>query len=266
MNDILAQITTHKLACLAKDRQETSLKHMEDLASRAPKVRGFANALRQNIEDKDIAIIAELKKASPSKGLIREDFEPMALARMSQKGGASALSVLTDERFFQGSLDNLVQARKASTLPLLRKDFIFDIWQIAQARAFGADAVLLIMANLSLEKAQQLANYAQTWQMDVLPEIHSEAEMEKALALDSALIGINNRDLTRFTTDLSITKRLAPLLPKDRLIICESGIHKRDDIENMRDFGVQCFLIGEALMKQSDIIKALHQLLNRNHQ
>ncbi len=263
--DILTTIARHKHQEIAQGKKNQPLLRLEQAARAAPPLRPFAETLRKKSAN-DVAIIAELKKASPSRGLIRESFDPAALARASEQGGAACLSVLTDERFFQGQGDYLTQARKACGLPVLCKDFFYDVWQMALARALGADCILLIMRALDDGQAAELAAAAQGWGMDVLPEVHDERDLERALMLDTKLIGINNRDLKRFTTDLAITKRLAPLVPADRLVICESGIATRADIERMLDINVSAFLIGETLMREKNITKKLQELILRDRQ
>jgi indole-3-glycerol phosphate synthase len=257
MDNVLKTIGEHKLNEIAAGKERQSLASLESLAKEAELPRGFAAAL----EKKPINIIAEIKKASPSKGLIRENFEPKALATACEAGGAACLSVLTDEKFFQGSAAYLQQAKENSSLPIIQKDFFYDVWQVVRARALGADAILLIMAALSLAQAQTLASAAKEWGLDILPEVHSEKELEQALTLDSKLIGINNRDLKTFTTALDVSERLAPLVPSDKIIICESGIHTKADIKQMQKININAFLIGESLMKQTDVKAALEKLL-----
>lgn len=222
--------------------------------------RGFAKALADSVRQGRPAVIAEVKKASPSKGVIREQFDPVDIARRYQEGGASALSVLTDQDFFQGHGDYLRAARAAVALPALRKDFIIDPWQVLESRAMGADAILLIVAALSDRQLEELTSAARESGCDVLVEVHSAAELERALRLDVALIGINNRDLRTFETRLETTLELAKAVPEDRLVITESGIHTRDDVRLMRGEGINAFLVGEAFMKQDDPGKALASL------
>ncbi len=256
--DILKIIGAHKQTEIAQGKIDQPLDRLEQEARQAPQTRGFAQALREKPAP---AIIAELKKASPSRGLIRKDFAPAMLARQCEQGSAACLSVLIDEHFFQGYADDLMQARQACALPVLCKDFFYDPWQVVRARALGADCILLIMRALDDSQAQELAAAARQWGMDVLVETHDEQDLERALKLDTKLIGINNRDLKKFTTDLAITKRLAPLVPKDRVMICESGIATRQDVELMLDLSVRAFLIGESLMRQENITKALQKLI-----
>ncbi|WP_170002536.1 indole-3-glycerol phosphate synthase TrpC [Pseudopontixanthobacter vadosimaris] len=223
--------------------------------------RGFAKAL-QVASRAGLGLIAEIKKASPSKGLIRKDFAPADHARAYQAGGAACLSVLTDRDYFQGHRDYLVAARNACTLPVLRKDFMVDPWQVAEARAMGADAILLIVAALDNSQLGDMEQAASDLGMDVLIEIHDEAELERALRLQSRLIGINNRDLKSFQTDLATTLRIAPLVPGDRLIIAESGIAGSGDVARLADAGIRNFLVGETLMRRDDVEDATRNLLD----
>ena len=258
--DILKIIGAHKQIEIAKGKKNYPIDRLEQSARALPKTRGFAQALDRKIKHAP-AIIAELKKASPSRGQIRDDFDPAALAQACEQGDAICLSVLIDERFFQGKEDYLTQARDACTLPVLCKDFFYDPWQVVRARALGADCILLIMRALDDAQAAELSATAQQWNMDVLPEIHDEKDLERALELNTKLIGINNRDLKKFTTDLAITRRLAPLVPQERLVICESGIAAREDIDLMLDISVRAFLVGESLMNKTDIPNALKKLM-----
>ncbi|MBI1329445.1 MAG: indole-3-glycerol phosphate synthase TrpC [Alphaproteobacteria bacterium] len=227
----------------------------------ASPVRGFRASLMAARAAGRYGLIAEIKKASPSKGLIREDFDPEAHARDYETGGASCLSVLTDGPSFQGSVEALQSARGAGKLPVLRKDFMIDPLQIREARAMGADCILIIMAMVDDETARLLLAEARRWKMDALIEIHNESELERALELDADMIGINNRDLHTFHTDLAVTKRLAPQLPDDILVIAESGLSTPDDLKVLADSGVTTFLIGESLMRQRDVAAATKTLL-----
>lgn len=222
--------------------------------------RGFAQALRASVEARRPAVIAEVKKASPSKGVIRADFDPVEVARRYESNGASALSVLTDRDFFQGHEDYLQAARAAVTLPALRKDFIIDPWQVLESRAIGADAVLLIVAALSDAQLAELAAAAREVGCDVLVEVHTAEELERALRLDVTLMGINNRNLHTFETRLETTLELAATVPADRLVVTESGIHTSADVQRMRAEGIHAFLVGEAFMKQPDPGQALREL------
>ena len=221
-------------------------------AQTAAPVRGFGKALRDRVNAGQSAVIAEIKKASPSKGVLREDFDPVAIARSYQAGGASCLSVLTDVDFFQGADAYLQQARAACTLPVLRKDFVLDPYQVYEARALGADCILLIVAALEDELLVELLQLTVELGMDALVEVHDGSEMQRALATSAPLIGVNNRDLRTFHTSLNTTIELLPGFPPDRLLVTESGIHSREDVQLMRDNGVHAFLIGEAFMKAED--------------
>ncbi|MEX2488868.1 MAG: indole-3-glycerol phosphate synthase TrpC [Pseudomonadales bacterium] len=258
--DILNRIVAEKWREIEARRTVLPLAELKALSSRAGSVRSFVGALRSRIAEKRPGVIAELKKASPSKGVIREQFDPAELARSYQAGGATCLSVLTDVNFFAGSDDNLSRAREASMLPVLRKDFIVDPYQVYEARAIGADCILLIVSILSASQMANLYQLASNLHMDVLVEVHDVDELEKALALSPAMIGINNRNLKTFEVDLNTSRDLAGLVPADTLIITESGIETQADVFTMQQYGVHGFLIGEAFMKAANPGDKLRQL------
>ena len=260
MSTALDRIKRYKLDEIAARKAARPLAEVEADARAAPPVRPFGEALQQaSIEG--YGLIAEVKKASPSKGLIRPDFDPPAIAAAYEAGGAACLSVLTDAPSFQGHEDYLVAARAACALPVLRKDFLYDPWQVAEARALGADCILVIMASVEDSQAAELEAAAVEWGMDVLVEVHDEAELERAARLASPLLGINNRDLRTFETSLDTTRRLSRLAPADRLLIAESGLSTPADLADLARYGARAFLIGESLMRHDDVASATRALL-----
>ena len=260
MTDKLTEICDTKRGEVAARKRAATLADLDARAAAQTPPRGFRAALEARAAT-GFALIAEIKKASPSKGLIRADFAPPAHACAYQAGGAACLSVLTDEPYFQGHEDYLVAARAASTLPVLRKDFMVDPWQVAEARAIGADAILIIVAALDDGTMAEIEAAALERGMDVLVEVHNEAEMERAARLASRLIGVNNRDLKRFVTDLAVTERLAPLAPEGTLLVSESGIDSHADLVRLSHCGARCFLVGESLMRKHDVETATRELL-----
>ena len=263
MSDVLERICDDKRAQIAARKTARPLSELEDAARAAGPMRGFAARLADTVAAGGYGLIAEIKKASPSRGLIRADFDPPALARAYRDGGATCLSVLTDTPYFQGRDDDIAAARGAVDLPVLRKDFMLDPYQIVESRAIGADCVLLIMAALDDALASDLEAAARAHGLDVLVEVHDEAELDRALALASPLIGVNNRDLKTLKTDLAVTERLAPRVPADRLLVCESGLDRPADLARMAAAGAACFLVGTALMEQPDVAAATRGLLAR---
>ncbi|MDR3441022.1 indole-3-glycerol phosphate synthase TrpC [Telmatospirillum sp.] len=260
MNDILARICADKRRHLDEVKPKRSLAELRTAATDQPPPRGFATALTRAART-GYGLIAEIKKASPSAGLIRADFDPAALARAYAAGGATCLSVLTDTPYFQGQDRFLAAARDAVALPVLRKDFMIDPWQIAESRVLGADCVLVIMACLSDDQAREMEDAAIEFGMDVLIEVHDERELERALRLRSSLIGVNNRNLKIMRTDIATTERLAAMLPEGRVLIAESGLKTADDLARMARVGARRFLIGESLMRQPDVTQATLTLL-----
>ena len=261
MTDILTSILEYKRAELVAAQAQRPFHELELAAHAAPPVRRFAEALEQKIANGHFALIGEIKKASPSKGLIRADFDPPALAQAYEAGGATCLSVLTDAPSFQGAPEHLRQARAASSLPALRKDFMVDRYQVAEARALGADCILIIMAAVDDVVAGTLCAYAKAWNMDAIAEVHNRQELDRALRLDCRLIGINNRDLKTFKTTLETTATLAPGVPDDRIVVAESGIAGLADLKRLAEAGVHAFLVGETLMRAADVAAATRTLL-----
>lgn len=260
MSDVLAKICADTLAEVARRKAIRPLAAVEEAARSAAPPRGFRRALEAKAAADGWGLICEIKKASPSKGLIRADFDPPALARDYQKGGATCLSVLTDQPYFQGRDEYLVMARAAVTLPCLRKDFMLEPWQIFESRALGADCVLLILAALSDSQAAELESVALGLGMDVLLEVHDDAELERALDLASPLVGINNRNLKTLEVTLDTTRRLAARIPAGRLLVAESGLASREDLVELSGLGARAFLIGESLMRQADVAAATRKL------
>jgi indole-3-glycerol phosphate synthase len=259
---ILDDIAEYKREEIVRARRERPEAIVEARARKISTPRGFRSALMACRDAGRYGLIGEIKKASPSKGLIRADFDPASLAHDYEEGGATCLSVLTDTPSFQGAPEHLAAARTASTLPVLRKDFLLETYQVSEARAWGADCILVILAVLRDHEARALVEAARRWRMDALVEVHDEDERDRALALGADMIGINNRDLKSFATDAGVTLRLAPAIPRDVLVVAESGLSTPDDLKRVADAGVTTFLIGESLMRAPDVASATRALLS----
>ena len=260
MATILERIRAYKLDEVQERKMARPLAEIEEAARAAPAVRPFAEVLRRASRN-GYGLIAEIKRASPSKGLIRAVFDPPALAQAYERGGAACLSVLTDRPSFRGEDAFLVAARGATALPVLRKDFLYDPWQVAETRALGADCILVIMATVSDMQARELTAAAEGWGMDVLVEVHDAVELDRALALDTGILGVNNRNLNTFETDLGTTRALAQGVPEGRMLVSESGLRTPEDLASMAAHGARCFLVGESLMREADVEAATRALL-----
>ncbi len=262
-DDVLRRICAVTCAEVTRRKADLSIETLrQGIAAQSHAPRGFGRALKERVAQGRYALITEIKKASPSSGLIRPDFDPAALARAYEEGGATCLSVLTEGPHFQGSDRDLIAARQAVELPVLRKDFILEPWQVYESRAMGADCILLIMGALSNELARELEEIARSLDMDVLAEVHNKRELQRALGLQTQFIGINNRNLRTLQTDLAVTEQLAPLVPPDRFLISESGMRSNADLKRLARAGSLCFLVGEGLMRQPDVTAAVRALLD----
>ncbi|HEU0118154.1 MAG TPA: indole-3-glycerol phosphate synthase TrpC [Alphaproteobacteria bacterium] len=260
MSDVLEKIIADKRRHVEKLKAAKPFDAIDREAREAARPRPFETALRAKAKGDEVGLITEIKKASPSAGVIREDFSPAKLAQAYEAGGAACLSVLTDEPYFQGRNQDLIEARKACALPVLRKDFMIDVWQVAEARAIGADCILIIMAALKDSEAKSIYQAAIDYGMDVLIETHNRVELDRALALPTGMIGINNRNLKTLSINLQTTEELRVLIPPDRLVVSESGLSKPEDLARMQKIGVNCFLVGESLLKQPDVTTATLEL------
>ena len=261
MTDILSKILQTKSEEVIAGAQQQSLQDISKRIDDLPPTKGFLQSLQTSIAERQAAVIAEVKKASPSKGIIRADFDPQNIAKSYTEAGAACLSVLTDKQYFQGDDDYIRQVRQVSDLPILRKDFMIDAWQIYQSRVLGADCILLIVAALGDAQLQELTILAHELDMDVLTEVHNEEELERALQTPTQMIGINNRNLKTFETSLDVSIRLKQQIDSDVLVISESGIHSHDHVSNLQEHGISTYLIGESFMRQQDPGKALQQIV-----